>query len=271
MAQTTSKVAILQWVNDMLSTEYPDLTIVPAKAAARLLNAMFGDDSFPIMQVQFDDSQPTSALKNCDTVLHNAKAVGYNGTLEAIGWLKRSDFTQILMFWRWVRMAADEHPIPTSFDFTMKTHATASNAALAVPANALFSGSSSPGLKGVTMGSDSSEGVKLEIPADLADSLAPAPAPIPLSVLEPNRSNPCAECGVVCKALFESNAKEAERLAKLHKQLVKALSEKQTMKVVDIFSQLYPSNSSDPSVRALTALLAADEMRAAPQTVVPNA
>jgi hypothetical protein len=109
----------LDWVNATLQTSYPNFNKIPAKATAKILNAMFGNERCPINSIIFEDDTPGAALQNAAKVLDMAKAAGFNGKLHPVKWLEGTDFVNELFFWRWVRTASAEHPLPLTYDFSL--------------------------------------------------------------------------------------------------------------------------------------------------------
>lgn len=107
MADPLTKESIVQWVNQLTLSQFTCIKQIPSKAAARILNAMYGEERCPLHSISFEDSTEALRTMNASTTLNMAKRVGFSGTLTSSGW-SDGDYTPILLFWRWLRAEADQ-------------------------------------------------------------------------------------------------------------------------------------------------------------------
>ena len=256
-APSTTMGAILSWCNDLLCTDFAKLDRIPAKAAARLLNAAHGNEKFPMSELSFDDTNAAVRLKNCSTVLtQSKKLLGFSGKLEPIAWLKESDFANTLIFWRWVRLEAHANPIPANKPLSLEgaVGAGVGHSASHVldsslnNSNILLSESMTKAV-GTTAGGNQEN-------AEGGDAV-PASARLnshvqlgaTLATLDPNRrtTTTCADCGQFSAQLTATTRSNVEYWEQLRVDLLQATKEQDTAKVMRLFALLDAAPTSSAS------------------------
>jgi len=121
----SDRQAILEWVNTTLRSEFRDVAHIPAKAVAKILHAMFGEDRCPLHDIMFSDDSTAAQLRNATRVLEMARRCGYNGVLEASKWAQHTDFISTLVLWRWIKASNATHPFPSNYDFSLDLRGSA--------------------------------------------------------------------------------------------------------------------------------------------------